>query len=155
MNEISKLIADELFGGYRPDTVPNNPETYSAVIYNEDLDRVSEAIRCLHGKPDEQVERVAKIIYERGMRYLRLDVPEWTEGGNSLAQDEARAAAHEIIAAMQPTPQDAAKVLLEILKPLTDADAYGKAHSLISYRNGYSRALADLRDLAKGEARHD
>lgn len=49
----------------------------------------------------DQVERAAKIIYERGMRYLRLDVPEWTEGGNSLAQDEARAAASEIIAAMR------------------------------------------------------
>lgn len=47
-----------------------------------------------------ELEAAAKIIYERAMRYLRLDVPEWVDGGNSLAQDEARA----IAAALSPQP---------------------------------------------------
>lgn len=42
-------------------------------------------------------EEAAKIIYERAMRYLRLDVPEWVEGGNSLAQGEARSIAATIL----------------------------------------------------------
>ncbi|QDP65802.1 MAG: hypothetical protein Unbinned7865contig1001_1 [Prokaryotic dsDNA virus sp.] len=48
-------------------------------------------------------------------------------------------------------PAHAAKVLLGVLKPITDDDARGKAHSLISYRNGYSLALSDLRAIAEQE----
>lgn len=47
------------------------------------------------------------------------------------------------------TVQEAARVLLDVLKPLTDEDARGKAHSLISYRNGYSRAISDISALAQ------
>lgn len=42
-------------------------------------------------------ERVAQLVYERGMLYLRTELPAWTPGGNSLAQDESRAVAALIL----------------------------------------------------------
>ena len=42
---------------------------------------------------------------------------------------------------------DALDWLLERMSPLTNEDAYGKAHSLISYRNGYTCALNEIRAL--------
>lgn len=45
---------------------------------------------------EETIEEMAHVIYERGFRYLRLDVPEWVPMGNSLAQDEARATAAQV-----------------------------------------------------------
>lgn len=45
-------------------------------------------------------EEIAKIIYERGMLFLRTELPDWVEGGNSVAQDEARAIAARILSAI-------------------------------------------------------
>jgi hypothetical protein len=41
----------------------------------------------------DERERVAQLVYERGMLYLRTELPAWVPGGNSLAQTEARAVA--------------------------------------------------------------
>jgi hypothetical protein len=71
----------------------------------------------------DQQERVAEIVYG-AMSYLREEkAGGWIPGGNSLAQDHARQAAHKIIAAMpaptvqewQPietAPKDGADILL-------------------------------------------
>lgn len=46
---------------------------------------------------DDLRERVAQLVYERGMLYLRTELPAWVPGGNSLAQTEARAVAALIL----------------------------------------------------------
>ncbi|UWQ30207.1 hypothetical protein [Leisingera sp. M523] len=74
---------------------------------------------CIFSRPVPAVtvkpldlEEAAQIIYERGMRYLRLDVPKWFPGGNSLAQNEARSIAAALSPQPSPqvTPEQAARV---------------------------------------------
>lgn len=49
-----------------------------------------------------KAEEVAKIVYD-AMLYDRTHIrPDWVEGGNSLAQDEARRAARKIIELVAP-----------------------------------------------------
>lgn len=43
------------------------------------------------------VEELAEIIYQEAMLYLRYELPDWVEGGNSLAQDQARDTAKQTI----------------------------------------------------------
>lgn len=61
-------------------------------------DELREAYEAeLAQKHKDMIEEMAYVIYERGFRYLRLDVPEWVPLGNSLAQDEARATAVAVL----------------------------------------------------------
>lgn len=67
---------------------------------DDDLRREFEAE--LARKHKDMIEEMAFVIYERGFRYLRLDVPEWVPLGNSLAQDEARATAEAVLKIAKP-----------------------------------------------------
>ncbi|MFE3839191.1 hypothetical protein [Pseudogemmobacter sonorensis] len=49
------------------------------------------------------IEAAAKLIYERGMLFMRTGKPAWVERGNSIAQTEARRLAREILEMTTPS----------------------------------------------------
>lgn len=94
---------------------------------------------------DEQVERVAKAI--------SAQCYDKTEGGWQPSIPAAMEMAVEVIAAMQPTPQEAAKVMLGVGR-WSDME---KAFSAMDARweDGPEAALSSALRAIAGEARHD
>lgn len=76
--------------------------------------------------PGDEVERAAKIIYERAMSFDRGGVPAWQERGNSDAQERARDVARDILARESHCQKPADQVRFALEK-VTDEDL-GRAY---------------------------
>jgi hypothetical protein len=71
----------------------------------KDIDLSQRAPQQVTVKPDE----IAKAVYQAMVWVMDqvpgdVPTPTWVEGGNSLAQTEARAAEHRILRALSPRP---------------------------------------------------
>ena len=98
----------------------------------------------------DTVERVAREVYA-AMRWTYYDrcgieAPIWSEGGNALAQDEARKAARAAIAAM-PSPDvgEAARVLLDQVDQIWNRNLSTDTHNARekAKRDGHKYVVID------------